>query len=339
MDATGAGTRVRHVIQEPSDVLVASHAADELMLLAGFAEQERADIAIAVRELATNILKHAGAGEVRIWVGVDAFEVEAVDEGPGILSVERAVTDGYSSAGSLGYGLGTVNRLMDDMVIESVRGRGTTVTARRQRRVHEDVPGRCPLDIGVATLAKPGYDENGDAFVVRLWGTKALVGVIDGVGHGGPAKVASQAARRYVESHHDQPLDGIFRGAATACRGTRGVVMALGRFDWGLDRLEFASVGNIEARVLGAEQPINFVVRRGIIGLNAPPPRLTTHAWPAAATLVMYSDGVQDHWGPDALDGLAEAPASAMARTLLDRLGRETDDATVLVVKGRADAR
>ncbi len=57
-------------------------------------------------------------------------------------------------------------------------------------------------------------------------------------------------ARQYVESHYDLPLPAIFRGVGRACRATRGVVMALARFDWDQGRLSFASVGNIEVRVL-----------------------------------------------------------------------------------------
>ena len=113
--------------------------------------------------------------------------------------------------------------------------------------------------------------------------------------------------------------------------------MALGRFDWEAGELEFGSVGNIEARVLHADRPINFVVRRGIIGVNAPPPKVTRHPWPMRSTLVMYSDGVVAHWGPDALTGVERASSSEMARVLLARLGRDTDDATILVVKERTD--
>jgi serine/threonine protein phosphatase PrpC len=223
---------------------------------------------------------------------------------------------------------------MDDMTITSTRGQGTVVAARRALKVENSVGTPSPLDIGVSSVPKAGYDENGDSFVVRSWGTKVLVGVIDGVGHGAPAQVAAQAARRYIESHYDQPMEGIFRGTSVACRGTRGVVLALARFDWIAQTLEYASVGNIEARVVGASRSINFVVRRGIIGVNAPPPKVTKHVWPSEAMLIMWSDGIQSHWGPDALVGLEESSASAIAQRLQFDQSRHTDDATVLVVKG-----
>ena len=75
--------------------------------------------------------------------------------------------------------------------------------------------------------------------------------MIDGLGHGELARRASQTARRYVEHHFDQPLVNIFRGADRACRATRGVVMALARFDMVSRKVTIASVGNIEVRLIG----------------------------------------------------------------------------------------
>ena len=87
---------------------------------------------------------------------------------------------------------------------------------------------------------------------------RALVGVIDGLGHGQFAHRAAQTARQYVENHFDLPLDQIFRGVGRACRATRGVVMALARFDWGQGRLAFASVGNIAVRVFPRGESVSL---------------------------------------------------------------------------------
>lgn len=314
-------------------MLIASAAAERLSEAIGFDVQSRNEIVLAVRELATNIVRHAGSGDVLLTATDHSLVVVAEDHGPGIADVHLAVQDGYSTAGSLGYGLGTVNRLMHEMTIDSVRGRGTIVTARRDLRVEEPLTGPSSFDIGVATSAKPGFDENGDAFVVHTWDDQVLAGVIDGVGHGGPARVAAQAARRYVETHFDQPLGAVFSGTDVACRGTRGVVMALARLDRRRGLLEHGSIGNIETRVLRTNVPVNPVIRRGILGINAPAVRVVSVPWPTGAVLVMHSDGIVAHWG-DAMDEmLAEPTATRMAATLLARLNRGNDDATVVVLK------
>jgi len=174
---------------------------------------------------------------------------------------------------------------------------------------------------------------NGDAFVIKQWGESALVGVIDGLGHGQFAYRAAQAARQYVEFHYDQPLADIFRGVARACRATRGVVMGLARFDWGRGMLTFASVGNVEARVFGSPEPLNFVVPRGILGLNARRPVVTQHRWNLSNVMVLYSDGLSTHWRWSDFPNLAEGSATVAAQELLHAFAREADDSTVVVVK------
>jgi serine/threonine protein phosphatase PrpC len=264
-----------------------------------------------------------------------------VDSGPGIADVERAMTDGFSTVGSLGYGLGAVNRLMDELEITS-QGRGvggTRIVCRRWSVPELPLVNSCPLDFGVATRPYPGKAVNGDAFVIEQWDGSALVGVIDGLGHGQFAHQAAQAALQYVETHLHQPLKAIFRGVGRTCRATQGVVMALARIDWTLGKLTFASVGNVEARIFGSTQPVNFMVRRGVIGLNAPDPVVTEHRWDSTHVLVLHSDGLKTHWRWEDFAHLQDAAASVVAQQLLQRLARDDDDVAVVVVRGARDAR
>jgi serine/threonine-protein kinase RsbT len=102
---------------------------------AGFDETPSCLIATAVSELARNILKFAGAGEIRLRrvkrMGARGIEIEAVDSGPGIADCEAAMQDHFSSAGTLGLGLPGVKRMMDDFSLESTLGEGTRVRARK----------------------------------------------------------------------------------------------------------------------------------------------------------------------------------------------------------------
>src|SRR5262249_52485519 len=143
---------------------------------------------------------------------------------PGFADVEQSFTDGFSTKSSLGYGLGTVNRLMDEIDVKSTAGSGTQIVCRRWGRHVADLGVARAWDVGVMTRAKHWNEENGDAFVVKAHEQELLVGLIDGLGHGGPAHQAALAAQNYVERHFDLPLDQVFLGAGRACRGTRGVV-------------------------------------------------------------------------------------------------------------------
>jgi anti-sigma regulatory factor (Ser/Thr protein kinase)/serine/threonine protein phosphatase PrpC len=328
-----------------SDVNEARQRAQAMALAIGFDETASAEVALAVSELGANLLRHTKGGTLTLTPLVDGrrvgMQVISQDRGPGIADVEQALTDGFSTAGGLGYGLGAVNRLMDELDIASEPGtsEGTRITCKRWLRVDVRRTMPDPLTFGAASRPHPRMTENGDAFVIKCWGEGALVAVIDGLGHGPSAQCAAQTARQYVESHVDQPLDLIFRGVGRACRATRGVVMALARFDRDGTQLTFASIGNIEARVFGSVEPMNFAVRRGIVGVNAPNPAVTQHRWQPNYLLVLHSDGLTTRWRWEDFPGLGRTSASVIARRLLQALAKDDDDATVLVVKGGDETR
>jgi len=302
----------------------------------GFSPRDCDDIALAVTELASNLLKHAAGGELRFEpteaAGRKGLRIESLDCGPGIPDFERALRDGYSSAGSLGTGLGTVNRLMDDLQYHIQPAGGSRITCSRLLRTEPRQHAR-HLEIGVASRAYRQVLENGDAYVSREWGTGSLVGVIDGLGHGQFAHRAAQVARQYIDQHYDLPLEALFRGVGRTCQATRGVVMALALFDHDRKRFTCASIGNIELRVHGSATPIRFIARRGVVGQQAPMPLAEEHPWEPGMTLVMHSDGVRARWDWSDFPRLWDEPPSRIAQRLLGALGRDDDDATVLVVR------
>ena len=101
----------------------------------GFNHLGRNQIATAVSELARNILKYAGTGYVVLEPIQDGtktgLRITAVDRGPGIDDVAKALQDHYSTGGTLGLGLPGVRRLMDDLTIDSSPENGTKVTATK----------------------------------------------------------------------------------------------------------------------------------------------------------------------------------------------------------------
>jgi len=301
----------------------------------GFSEIECEEIALVCTELASNLLKHAGGGvlKARMLETEDrkGIEIECDDDGPGIPDIELAVTDGYSTAGSLGTGLGTVNRIMDLLDFQSKSRAGLRVLCQRWIRRADKLSLKL-LEFGAATRACRMLPENGDSFIMKRWERCALVGVIDGLGHGRFAQKASQTARHYVEQHFDQSLENLFRGVGRACRATRGVVMALGRFDLARHSLSIASIGNIETRLIGSDQP-HIIVRRGVLGLNAPNPVVSENNWTEANVLVMHSDGLRSRWQWGEFQDVAHEPPAAIARQMLNQLAKAEDDATVMVVK------
>lgn len=303
----------------------------------GFTRQEQEEIALAASELATNLVKHAGGGEIQfrsIRSGdKPGLQIVSEDCGPGIADINRALTDGCSTSGSLGVGLGSVNRLMDELEFCAQEGGGLRVTTRRWLRPPVGSATQRWIEFGAATRSCRYQAENGDALTVRQWEDDALAALIDGLGHGAPAQRAASAAREYLDHHFDQPLANLFLGVSRACRATRGVVMALARFHKSSD-FTYASVGNIEARLIGASVRFAPVLRRGIIGLvNAPAPVPKEYSWSRGSLFIMHSDGVSSRWATANIPDLADKPAGVVAQDLLARYGRTEDDATVLVAR------
>ena len=102
------------------------------MVAMGFSLIEQTKIITAASELARNTLRYGGGGEARIARVCDGarqgLELRFVDAGPGIDDIPLALTDGYTSGGGLGLGLGGAKRLADAFHIDTAPGMGTTVT-------------------------------------------------------------------------------------------------------------------------------------------------------------------------------------------------------------------
>lgn len=125
-------------IRSDLDIVAARRTGRTLAGQMGFGLTEAVIIATAISELARNIVRYAGHGEIELKRVSRAEQaglvVTARDQGPGIVNIAQAMQDGYSSSGGLGLGLPGVKRLMDDFDIASAPGRGTTITGKKWKR-------------------------------------------------------------------------------------------------------------------------------------------------------------------------------------------------------------
>ena len=117
------------------DIVTARQEGRDLADRMGCSSIESTMTATASSEIARNIRRPGGGGEIAIrGVAIDgrnAIEVVASDEGPGIADIERAMQDGYSTGAGLGLGLPGAGRLMDHFEVRSEPGVGTTVVMRK----------------------------------------------------------------------------------------------------------------------------------------------------------------------------------------------------------------
>ena len=125
----------RVVISKDADVILAVFEAKQYSKVIGFPKTDQVMISTAVSELARNILKYAIEGEVILKIInknlKKGIEIIAQDKGPGIEDLKKALSENFSTGGTLGIGLPGTQRIMDEFLIDSAPGQGTTVMVRK----------------------------------------------------------------------------------------------------------------------------------------------------------------------------------------------------------------
>ncbi|MEV5321035.1 anti-sigma regulatory factor [Streptomyces sp. NPDC052687] len=131
MDASLAPT-TRLPIGSDADLAWVRQEVRQAAAAIGFGLVQQTKLVTAASELARNTLVHGGGGYMEMWLMQDGrtrgLRLSFVDSGPGIRDIELAMTDGYSTGGGLGLGLSGAKRLVQELVVESRPGHGTTVT-------------------------------------------------------------------------------------------------------------------------------------------------------------------------------------------------------------------
>jgi serine/threonine-protein kinase RsbT len=123
-------------INQESDIVTARTAGKDMTRDLGFPEVAYVKVATAISELARNILKYAGRGQVtlRRLTGARAgIEAVATDQGPGIADVDLVLSPKFRSKSGMGVGLRGTRRLMDHFEVTSQVGSGTTVVIRKYK--------------------------------------------------------------------------------------------------------------------------------------------------------------------------------------------------------------
>ena len=182
----------------------------------------------------------------------------------------------------------------------------------------------------IAHRTIPHRDEtrNGDAAFVRVSesGAKAMVAIIDGLGHGPhAAEVADRAVEHLGGASMDRTAMDIIAGLHAVLRGTRGAAATLCVVTE--TALTACGVGNVALRTRGTNVP--FVLSPGVLGSHIRTLRPVQCALRKGDRLVLHSDGVGSGFSLDALDHL---DAEAACASIFQGFRKPTDDATVLVL-------
>jgi hypothetical protein len=278
-----------------------------------------------------NTLIHGGGGQV-ILSGIrqedgPLVRILAMDKGPGIANVGRAMSDGYSTAGTMGGGLGAMKRI--STAFEVFSGPAGTIVMLELGKAQSTNN----LKIAGLTLPYPGEYFCGDGWGCCSSLERTLVLLADGIGHGREAHEAAEEAIAAFREHADLQPGDILGYVHDALRKTRGAVAAIAEIRPREKLLIYAGVGNISAVLLAAGASRSLVSHNGTLGLAAPRIQEFSAEWPADAVLVLHSDGLQSRWDLSPYAGLLAKHPAVIAGALLRDFRRHRDDASVVIIK------
>lgn len=122
-------------LKSDEDVVRLRKVVREELTTIGFGLVDQTKMITAASELARNTLKYGKGGEGHILKLKEpakiGLELVFTDDGPGIVDIELALTDGYTTGGGLGLGLSGAKRLSDEFILDTNPGTGTTVLIRK----------------------------------------------------------------------------------------------------------------------------------------------------------------------------------------------------------------
>ncbi|HEY1842122.1 MAG TPA: SpoIIE family protein phosphatase [Mycobacterium sp.] len=196
-----------------------------------------------------------------------------------------------------------------------------------------------PIEWAAKARPRPGENVCGDRLIaVDVDGTAALIGALDGLGHGVEAAEAANRGVDVLRAARAEPLDVLVQRCHRALSGTRGAAMTLARIDFRTDTLSWVGIGNVAADLV-AKHPAGVEVRSsarlagGIVGYRIPE-ALKPQKVPIRPgdLLVIASDGIVENH----LDDIDFAASSlAIAERILHNHAKDSDDALVLAARHR----
>ena len=306
----------------------------------GFSPEKIGKLQLVVAELTSNLLKFGERNRELLWKTVQnkgevAIEILALDKGPGISSIAQALEDGFSTSGTAGEGLGAVKRQSDYFELSSQPGQGTIVLSRIFK--NDESPGAGnPFTFAALSIAKPNEKLCGDGYYIEYEPEKEVFNIliIDGLGHGEGAFLASQAA---IDVYKTLPKDSpheTLRKIHAEIKKTRGGVAMVVKYGFKQEMLSFCGVGNITGKTINYQSSKFFPSFNGIVG-HVLSSRIHNHEvpWERGNLLLLHSDGVTSRWDLARYQQVQKSDPAILAACLYRDYSRGNDDTTIIISK------
>jgi negative regulator of sigma-B (phosphoserine phosphatase) len=190
------------------------------------------------------------------------------------------------------------------------------------------------LEWAVRSRPIDGAEVSGDRALVRVHGPSAVAAAIDGLGHGSAAAMAAERAADALAGRAEADVAMLVERCHEVLARTRGAALSVASLDGSADLMKWLGVGNVEGRVVRASKrhaaAESLLLTPGVVGHELPQLRASSTRLQRGDLLLFATDGVDPAFA-DVLD--VSGSCAAIADRVLERHGRRSDDALVLVVR------
>lgn len=185
-----------------------------------------------------------------------------------------------------------------------------------------------------AKAERPHYYEyvSGDTAVIREQQDLVLAAIVDVLGHGREAHELAVVIEAFLKGHWNDSVVELMDDLHDHIAGSRGAGAGLCLVDLRSGLLRYAGIGNTVIRKFGSQE-LRLPSRSGIIGVNRRTPKEERMTMVPGDVVLLYTDGVKDRFELRDYPQLLHHSAETIARTVIQRFGKDHDDATCIALR------
>jgi anti-sigma regulatory factor (Ser/Thr protein kinase) len=299
-------------IRRSSDLIKVSIFIKEI--LANYPSNFKDSVDIATSELATNILKHAGRGELKILFDNEKFVMKTFNIGR--LSILDFI-DGTTNKNTLGIGLGVAGRSADEFYYKLNPVEITWIKYLNVKILNK---------FDIATKLEPIiFGGCGDRIVKIELPSFIFIALLDVAGHGREAGEVAKSASKFIDNHYYLELNDLMECLVEYMKNIdRRLVIEFLKLWKTKDQLEFCGIGDVSCKIFYNTKKINrhylfrddhetLLMKRGVLGgvkqdwmkdFN-----IIKREIPKGSFIIMFSDGISssiiidpDHFNKNSQD-------------------------------------
>ena len=304
-----SGAQVRIAVSGSPGIDECRRVAKRLAVAHRFDELGVGRAGLIATEMATNIVRHAGRGEMLIQVLEAGFGAElellAIDRGPGMRDVDECLRGANATTSAArprpalprAWARLPGSRLFSTCFPSRAVARWcSSRTARKDLVAPNPIRAVRDLEIGAVSVRVPEETGGGDAWRVALGESSVSLLLVDALGRdAASAWVARTAAAAFARRPFDEP-SATLRTLHHELSGSGGAAAACARLHLHGMKMEYAGVGTMAGAVVTRERARNLVSHEGTLGRQCRRGHQFEYEWPLGSRVVLHSDGLAARW-------------------------------------------